>query len=478
MTTEQKLREALQAAIWRLEDVIEAEDGQAVKEAKKALPFLRSTLSLPTQAEPVESGEVVIDGNTSDGYHTFNELYEFRKAYNAALFNEWASSGKCNVHKSWRHHDGELCFGGGWFIVVAVLPDGQISNHYEAKDWDLFAVPESERALFEFDGHTGPDVISRLKAYTPPASQEQAEPAAQEPFGYFRAEPFGWTDCAKTDEGAIPLYDRPTEVDHLKNELRQSDDMLKAVADLCQKYERWLGFLHKPNKDAEGFEWGIARVKFEDGKTIALWTNQDHSDLDVEIERQKANAPEGALVGPVGAGVDFALKGVPKTTQSNADSTCADEFALDPKSSIWICNKCGAVERKRYTTPQPAPASAELPELASAVVNDACWEFAKAMPHQLPGPIWNDLKPAIYAALMHYHRAALSAQAVPDERDKVRDALMEDLSMAQATLSASMGYPTLKGNGGQLPAAQIMRLAADWFNRRASSAPHSEEGAA
>jgi hypothetical protein len=116
-----------------------------------------------TEQEPV-----AIDGNTSDGYHTFNELYEFRKAYNAALFNEWATGGKCSVHKSWRHHDGELCFGGGWFIVVAVLPNGQISNHYEAKDWDLFDVPETERALFEFDGHTRIDVVARLKAYTIP----------------------------------------------------------------------------------------------------------------------------------------------------------------------------------------------------------------------------------------------------------------------------------------------------------------------
>lgn len=28
-----------------------------------------------------------------------------------------------------------------------------------------------------------------------------------EPFGYFKAEPFGWTDCAETDEGAIALYE-------------------------------------------------------------------------------------------------------------------------------------------------------------------------------------------------------------------------------------------------------------------------------
>jgi hypothetical protein len=123
-----------------------------------------------------EQEPVAIDGNTSDGYHTFNELYEFRKAYNAALFNEWAAGGKCSVHKSWRHHDNELCFGGGWFIVVAVLPQGQISNHYEAKDWDLFAVPEVERALFEFDGHTGADVVERLKTYTtPPAQLEQVD---------------------------------------------------------------------------------------------------------------------------------------------------------------------------------------------------------------------------------------------------------------------------------------------------------------
>lgn len=123
---------------------------------------LRARLAQP-EPEPVK-----IDGNTSDGYHTFNELYEFRKAYNAALFNEWASTGKCSVHKSWRHNNGELCFGGGWFIVVAVLPQGQISNHYEAKDWDFFKVPETNKALFEFDGHTGSDVIARLMSYTAP----------------------------------------------------------------------------------------------------------------------------------------------------------------------------------------------------------------------------------------------------------------------------------------------------------------------
>lgn len=40
---------------------------------------------------------------------------------------------------------------------------------------------------------------------------------ADKPFGYFRAEPFGWTDCAPTDEGAIPLYERPQAQQFLYN---------------------------------------------------------------------------------------------------------------------------------------------------------------------------------------------------------------------------------------------------------------------
>lgn len=60
-------------------------------------------------------------GEASDGYHTFNELYDFRREYNAALVN----SGIWKAHKSYRHHDGELCFGGGWFIVMIETPLGK-----------------------------------------------------------------------------------------------------------------------------------------------------------------------------------------------------------------------------------------------------------------------------------------------------------------------------------------------------------------
>ena len=108
-----------------------------------------------------------ITEDTSDGYHTFKELYEFRKIYNATLFNEWHEQGKYYVHKSTKHSDGEECFGGGWFIVVATLPTGDISNHYEMKDWDLFVCEIREKGK-EWDGHSSAEVLQRLQALTPP----------------------------------------------------------------------------------------------------------------------------------------------------------------------------------------------------------------------------------------------------------------------------------------------------------------------
>lgn len=47
-----------------------------------------------------------------------------------------------------------------------------------------------------------------------------------EPFGHFKAEPFGWTDCAETDDGAQPLYDQAA-IDELGERLMVSDYALK-----------------------------------------------------------------------------------------------------------------------------------------------------------------------------------------------------------------------------------------------------------
>ena len=91
------------------------------------------------------------------------ELYDFRLTYNALLFNEWAENQKYEVYKSRRHNDGELCFDGEYFIVVARLPTGQVTNHYHIRHWDMFKINEYEKVNEDFDGHTPSDVITRLK---------------------------------------------------------------------------------------------------------------------------------------------------------------------------------------------------------------------------------------------------------------------------------------------------------------------------
>ena len=78
--------------------------------------------------------------------------------------NELAKKGDIKVCKSHRHYDGEECFGGGWFIVMAELPTGQISNHYENRHWELFNIPELDTA-WEWDGHTPNEAADRIESY-------------------------------------------------------------------------------------------------------------------------------------------------------------------------------------------------------------------------------------------------------------------------------------------------------------------------
>jgi hypothetical protein len=103
-------------------------------------------------------------GVVSDGYHTFDELYRFRMLYNALAFRALVFEPSAMPHKSRFHSDGEPCFGGGWFIVVAYLHGKQISNHYEEADWDLFDIEERIRAD-KWDGHTPEDVAQRIEEY-------------------------------------------------------------------------------------------------------------------------------------------------------------------------------------------------------------------------------------------------------------------------------------------------------------------------
>ncbi|KUF05683.1 hypothetical protein [Leucobacter sp. G161] len=144
----------------------------------------------------VAAAGVPASGSTSDGHHTFDELYDYRMLYNVHAAHGWLAAG-IPVVKSWKHSDGELCFGGGWFIVTATLPTGQVSNHYKAEHWGLFAVPEVDLPP-EYDGHTPQDAAERLRAA---AGVTPQEPAAWERGELIKA----LRDRAQTDSTAHSL---------------------------------------------------------------------------------------------------------------------------------------------------------------------------------------------------------------------------------------------------------------------------------
>ena len=102
-------------------------------------------------------------GDLSDGYHTFNELYKQRMILFAALVKAY----KDKAWKSYRHEDGEYCFGGGWFIVGIDTPEGSYTYHYENQYWDMFDCMDLPRGK-HWDGHTEEDAETRLMSLGTP----------------------------------------------------------------------------------------------------------------------------------------------------------------------------------------------------------------------------------------------------------------------------------------------------------------------
>lgn len=129
----------------------------------------RQMNSIPAaDVRPVPDGGI---GEMSDGYHTFNGLYYQRMVLFAALVN----AHKDKAWKSWKHEDGELCFGGGWFIVGIDTPQGSYTYHYEAKDFVLFDCEELPVAK-HWDGHTEEDVTRLLSLDVRPVVKAHWKP--------------------------------------------------------------------------------------------------------------------------------------------------------------------------------------------------------------------------------------------------------------------------------------------------------------
>ncbi len=94
-----------------------------------------------------------VDENTSDGFHTFKELYEHRHALFIAL---------CACGISWKsrlHHDGSNF--DGWFVAGLSTGFGDVTYHLPDRLWGSHPGDVIEKAP-EWDRHTPEQAIERL----------------------------------------------------------------------------------------------------------------------------------------------------------------------------------------------------------------------------------------------------------------------------------------------------------------------------
>jgi hypothetical protein len=103
----------------------------------------------------------IVNGDTSDGYHTFNELYEHR----CTLFLALMAS---NPNMSWasaKHFDGSDF--DGWFVAGMELPTGDVTYHLPDSMWEMAKKTGAcimDRGK-EWDGHRAADVIERIQKW-------------------------------------------------------------------------------------------------------------------------------------------------------------------------------------------------------------------------------------------------------------------------------------------------------------------------
>ena len=104
----------------------------------------------------INNPSLLVTGDTSDGYHTFNELYHHR----AVLFSVIVRDHPEWCWKAKKHADGTMY--DGMFIVGIDTPHGQASYHYDIDPyWDMFHCEEYEFAP-EWDGHSPQEAIERI----------------------------------------------------------------------------------------------------------------------------------------------------------------------------------------------------------------------------------------------------------------------------------------------------------------------------
>lgn len=114
--------------------------------------------------EEINANIQVSGANTnkiSDGYHTFEELYEHRIVLFIALCRSLVNEHV--IWKSRKHSDGSSW--DGWFVLgIGTHKGTQITYHLPDRFWDDCSFAATNEIAPWFDGHTSADVLKRIKS--------------------------------------------------------------------------------------------------------------------------------------------------------------------------------------------------------------------------------------------------------------------------------------------------------------------------
>lgn len=151
-------------SIDKYEGFIDDLDTSKIKDKK--IEFKSVEVNIDDPEEMLEAANrlassLELKGQVSDGYHTFEELYEHRYALFIALANTLFTHNLADVYIAEANADGTT-----WdesFLCVVNAPNGQISYHLPnrlrkelSEDMPVFETDD------QYDGHTSQDVIERL----------------------------------------------------------------------------------------------------------------------------------------------------------------------------------------------------------------------------------------------------------------------------------------------------------------------------
>ena len=100
----------------------------------------------------------------SDGYHTFDELYDHRITLYIALcrnlkddLGDWRYVWRSQKHSDETNYD-------GWFLLGIGTEKGhQITYHIPNEQWEETNFATTLIKAPDFDGHTSADVLERIK---------------------------------------------------------------------------------------------------------------------------------------------------------------------------------------------------------------------------------------------------------------------------------------------------------------------------